>query len=93
MSECEIDRYGNKYWWVDGKLHRLDGPAIDYTDGYKAWWVDGKLHRLNGPAIERANGNKEWHVDGVELTEEEFNSHPKVCNYLFKLILEAELEK
>jgi len=38
---------GSKSWWVDGKLHRLDGPAIerleDHTGpGHKEWWVNGQ---------------------------------------------------
>lgn len=26
-----------------GELHRVDGPAIVYTDGSCEWWVDGKF--------------------------------------------------
>lgn len=47
-----------------GKLHRVDGPAIEWTDGYKEWHIDGKRHRVNGPAVEWADGSKEWWVDG-----------------------------
>jgi hypothetical protein len=31
---------GLKEWWVDGKLHRLDGHAIEWYS-YKEWWIDG----------------------------------------------------
>ena len=44
--------------------HRLDGPAVEYADGFKEWWAEGKLHRLDGPAIEYADGHKAWYVDG-----------------------------
>ena len=27
---------------LHGKLHREDGPAIEYTNGFKQWWLDGK---------------------------------------------------
>jgi hypothetical protein len=51
-------------WYNDkDQLHRLDGVAIEYTDGTKSWWVNGKRHRLDGPAIEWASGTKEWYVD------------------------------
>ena len=63
----DIDKYGNKFYYKDRKmknLHRNDGPAIEYPDGYKAWWVDNKRHRLDGPAIEYPDGGKEWYVDG-----------------------------
>lgn len=26
---------GSKYWYVHGKLHREDGPAIEWTNGTK----------------------------------------------------------
>ena len=55
---------GDKVWYQNGKLHRLDGPAIEYTDGSKAWYVNGQLHRLDGPAVEWANGTKSWYVNG-----------------------------
>ncbi len=28
-------------WKVEGKRHRLDGPAIEDSDGYKAYYVEG----------------------------------------------------
>ena len=33
---------GTKSWFVDGKHHRIDGPAIENSDGSKYWCVDGK---------------------------------------------------
>ena len=27
---------------MKGKLHREDGPAIEYDDGDKEWWLNGK---------------------------------------------------
>ena len=52
--------------WYNKKdqLHRLDGPAVEYAEGFKEWWAEGKLHRLDGPAIEYADGHKAWYVDG-----------------------------
>jgi hypothetical protein len=35
-----------------GELHRVDGPAIEDTDGTRSWWVNGKLHRVDGHADE-----------------------------------------
>lgn len=39
-------------WYSDGKLHRLDGPALTFKLGKKEWWVNGQRHREDGPAIE-----------------------------------------
>ena len=57
----------------DGKLHREDGPACEYSNGTKHWYLDGKLHREDGPAFEYSDGTKHWYLDGEGITEEEFN--------------------
>jgi hypothetical protein len=58
-----IDEWGTKSWWVNGKFHRLDGPAVIYANGTKWWYVNGKRHRLDGPAVERADGVKWWYLN------------------------------
>ena len=55
---------GNKYWYFNGILHRVDGPAIDCINGDKFWYLNGKLHRIDGPAFECVNGNKHWYLNG-----------------------------
>ena len=64
---------GNVYWHVDGKRHRLDGPAIELANGHREWFVDGQRHRLDGPAVEWINERRFWFVNGKYLTESEFN--------------------
>ena len=72
-AECRIYDNGNKYWYLNGKLHRTDGPAIEYANGDKHWYLNGKCHRTDGPAVEYADGNKYWYINGKEYSEEEFN--------------------
>jgi len=37
-----IVRYGRtKFWYLDGQLHREDGPAVEHADGYKRWYLNG----------------------------------------------------
>jgi hypothetical protein len=76
-------------WFKKGtdQLHRTDGPAIEYPDGYKAWYLYGRLHRTNGPAIEYSDGGKEWWVDGKNLTEEEFNKRTNPCTIDNKIVV------
>ena len=31
---------GSKYWIVNDKHHRLDGPAIEHYSGSKYWYID-----------------------------------------------------
>ncbi len=67
----KTDEDGNKFWYLNDKLHREGGPAAEWVDGTKAWYLKGKLHREGGPALERADGTKEWYLNGEEVTEEE----------------------
>lgn len=32
---------GTKYWFLNDKLHRIDGPAIEWADGSKEWYLNG----------------------------------------------------
>jgi hypothetical protein len=70
-AEYRISDDGNKYWYLNGKLHRTDGPAIESEYWGNHWVVNGRPHRTDGPAVERPDG-KEWYVNGKEYTEEEF---------------------
>ena len=70
----EIRVYSDKTeWLINGKLHRKDGPAIEYASGSKFWYLNGLCHREDGPAVEYASGSKYWCLNGKQLTEEEFN--------------------
>ena len=61
-------------YFIDGKLHRLDGPAEEHADVYycdnftrkgnKLWYVNGLLHNLSGPAI-IAPRCVAWYVNGL----------------------------
>ena len=50
--------------WLNGKYHKLAGPAIEYANDVKCWYYKGRMHRKDGPAVEYANGTKYWYVDG-----------------------------
>ena len=64
-----IDKYENKRWYLNDKLHREDGPAVKYTDGSKCWYLNGKRHREDGPAVEYADGEKLWYLNGERHRE------------------------
>ncbi len=51
-------------WYYQGKLHREDGPAIEYKDGKKCWYLDDLLHNEDGPAIIYSSGTKHWYWHG-----------------------------
>lgn len=65
----KVDMHGAKRWWLNGVRHRLDGPAVEYTDGTKFWYQNGKRHRIDGPAAEWTDGIKWWFVDDVKYDD------------------------
>ena len=80
--ECKIDENdGTKSWWLNRKLHREDGPAIEWSNGSKSWYLNGELHREDGPAYVDPDGTKEWYLNGNKI-------HPEV---LVDLWLEREV--
>ena len=70
--EVKIDEDGHKAWYLNGLLHREDGPAIEKANGPKLWYLNGERHREDGPAIELACGHKEWYLNGQECSERIF---------------------
>ena len=48
-----------------GQLHRLDGPAVEYSTGSREWYQNGLRHRIGGPAVESADGGKFWWQNGM----------------------------
>lgn len=57
---------GSKYWYKNSRLHREDGPAVEWATGCKSWYVNGQLHREDGPALERIPG----YMPGKKILEE-----------------------
>ena len=75
--EIKIDEYGSKLHYLNGKLHREDGPAVELAGGAKFYYLHGKLHREDGPAVELPDGDKEWWVNSEQVSEEEFSKLKK----------------
>ena len=42
LPTMEESANGDKFWYLNGKRHREDGPAIEYSDGGKSWYLNGK---------------------------------------------------
>jgi hypothetical protein len=67
----KVNTNGIKFWYLNGKFHREDGPAIEWSDGTKSWWLNGNRHREDGPAFECSDGYKAWWLNDKRLTEQE----------------------
>lgn len=59
-----LERNTNKHWCIDGKLHRKDGPAIEYADGTKKWYINGNLHRKTAQLLNTQTGLKNGILTG-----------------------------
>jgi hypothetical protein len=68
--EVKVYSDGSRYWCLNGKLHREDGPAFEGTNGTKEWLLNGKRHREDGPAVEHYDGTKKWFLKGKHHRED-----------------------
>ena len=45
QPKCVVDKYGAKEWYLNGELHREDGPAYEHPNGHKEWYLhDEQVH-------------------------------------------------
>jgi len=72
LLHCEngpaVESRDTKEWWVDGKQHRKDGPAVMINRQNfvrMEWWENGVLHREQKPAVIDSDGNLEYWENGV----------------------------
>ena len=76
--KVKVHDNGTREWYLNGKHHREDGPAVEFANGDKCWYLNGKRHRedinpetgLTCPAIEYANGTKHWFLNGNRHRED-----------------------
>jgi hypothetical protein len=63
--EVRVYTNGTKDWFLNGKLHREDGPAIEWSNGDKFWY-------LNNEYLTQEEFNKRM-TPTVEMTMAEIN--------------------
>jgi hypothetical protein len=82
MKEYTVKVFSNgtQRCYLNGNLHREDGPAVIWPDGRQFWYLNGKLHREDGPAIIRPDGSQEWWLNDKNITEDEFNNRKNSCD-------------
>ena len=68
MKEYKVKAYadGKECWYLNGKLHREDAPAIVYADGSKCYAMNGVYHRTDGPAREYVSGKHHYYLEGKQ---------------------------
>jgi hypothetical protein len=93
-----INKYGTQRWWLNGNLHREDGPAIIRPDGSEWWYLNGKLHREDGPTIIHPDGTEYWWANGKHITQKvndwanERNIDLNNISDMDKMVLKTEIK-
>ena len=41
IALCFVHANGNKCWYLNGRYHRVDGPAIEYANGKTRYFING----------------------------------------------------
>ncbi len=67
MIEYTVKVYdnGTKEWFLNGKYHREDGPAIENSNGSKLWYLDGSYYSEQ-EFLEKTKPTKELTVAEIE---------------------------
>lgn len=59
-----------KYWFIDNKFHRDDGPALENNkSGSKSWFIENELHRDDGPALIVPDEEPLYYLHGKRITD------------------------
>jgi hypothetical protein len=66
INNIEYHKYDNgiQGWYMNGKFHKNDGPAVICANGDKYWYINDKYHRDDGPAVIHNNGYKAYYLNG-----------------------------
>ena len=70
MKNGYYEENGTQLWYLNGELHREDGPAAIGTNGTQIWYLYDKCHSEDGPAVIWSNGDQIWYVNGKCITDE-----------------------
>lgn len=72
---------GYKFWFLNKKYHRINGPAIIHENGSECWYIYNKLHRIDGAAIVYSDQSPDWYLNGDLCSKEEY----KLTSILLRL--------
>ena len=57
-----ISKYGNKFYYINSKCHRLDGPARIYIDGKEFYYINN---------LNLSKGEFEYHPERLKFLRKE----------------------
>jgi len=66
--EVRVYTNGDKHWYLNGKYHREDGPAIEKAGGPNEWWLMGKwlTEKEFNRRTKKTCNNKVVEIDGIK---------------------------
>ena len=69
-----IHSSGTKIWFIHGKIHREEGPALITSIG-EIWYYQGMIHSLNGPAEYNREINIQcYHINDKQYSKKDYNN-------------------
>ncbi len=86
---------GDIFWYnKEEQLHRLNGPAVENSDGYeyKAYWINGNLHNLEGPAVIHPNGEVEYWIESKRYSKDDWEKKVQKIKSSTKSLENQEVE-
>ena len=71
---------GDRFWYLNGKYHREDGPACEFSDGYKYWYLNGE--RLTEEEFLQMTQKHVIIIDGqeIQISEESYKELKESLN-------------
>ena len=61
-----------EFYYVNGRYHRKDGPAVIEHGVREVWFEFGRMHSSCGPAVTWNDGRKEYWLNNVRLSRNEW---------------------
>jgi hypothetical protein len=55
----DVEYAGTKAWYTNGELHRVDGPAVEWSGGGKEWYLNEGLRNSDIIRYERRTTNQD----------------------------------
>ena len=79
-GRCVLGDGSIHYYDEQGRLHREDGPAVEYPNGQRNWYINGKRHRDDGPAIITPSGREYWFHEGKYISCSTLEEFQRIVN-------------
>ncbi len=88
---CHVNKEGVKHYYLDGKLHRENGPAIEYPDNSPWWFINDEFRPEDEISLEQNTSSKFWYLNGQRIDPkkaiEDFNLRQKYPELIASILI------